>query len=120
MSPVGQVDAITLDCPDPQSLAAFYRTVTGWETAFDTHEYIYLAGGEGSFQLGFQRVPGQRQPSWPSPVAQAHLGLSVPDLDRAEAQLLALGAAKASPQPDEKIMRVLLDPAGYPFYVYVR
>jgi len=119
MSPVGQVDAITLDCPDPQSLAAFYRTVTGWETVFDTHEYIYLAG-EGSFQLGFQRVPGQRQPSWPSPVAQAHLGLSVPDLDRAEAQLLALGAAKASPQPDEKIMRVLLDPAGYPFYVYVR
>jgi len=23
-------------------------------------------------------------------------------------------------QPDEKIMRVLLDPAGHPFYVYVR
>jgi catechol 2,3-dioxygenase-like lactoylglutathione lyase family enzyme len=68
MSPIGQVDAITLDCPDPQSLAAFYRTVTGWETVFDTHEYVYLAG-EGSFQLGFQRVPGQRPPAWPSPVA---------------------------------------------------
>jgi hypothetical protein len=46
--------------------------------------------------------------------------LSVPDLDRAEAQLHALGAIKASPQPDEKIMRVLLDPVGHPFYVYVR
>ena len=58
--------------------------------------------------------PGQ------APVAQAHLGLSVPDLDRAEAQLLALGATKASPQPNEAIMRVLIDPAGHPFYVYVR
>ena len=119
MSPIGRVDAITLDCPDPRSLAAFYRTVTGWETVFDTHEYVYLAG-EGSFQLGFQRVPGQRPPAWPSPVAQAHLGLSVPDLDRAEAQLLALGATKARPQPDDKIMGVLLDPVGHPFYVYVR
>jgi len=119
MSPIGQVDTITLDCPDPQSLAAFYRTVTGWETVFDTHEYVYLAG-EGSLQVGFRRVEGQEQPSWPSPAAQAHLGLSVPDLDRAEAQLLALGAARASPQPDEQIMRVLLDPVGHPFYVYVR
>lgn len=119
MSPIGQLDAITLDCPDPQALATFYKTVTGWETVFDTHEYVYLAGG-GSLQVGFQRVESQQEPSWPSLVAQAHLGLSVPDLDRAEEQLLALGATRASPQPNEKIMRVLLDPIGHPFYVYVR
>ena len=119
MSPIGSVDAITLDCPDPQALAGFYRDVTGWETVFDIYEFVYLAG-EGSFQLGFQRVDGQQAPAWPSRVAQAHLGLSVPDLDTAEAQLLALGAVKADPQPNEQIMRVLLDPAGHPFYVYVR
>ena len=119
MPSIGQVDAITLDCPDPRSLAAFYRAITGWETVFDTHEFVYLAG-EGSFQLGFQRVPGQRPPAWPSPDAQAHLGLSVADLDQAEARLIAAGATKASPQPNEKIMRVLLAPAGHPFYVYVR
>jgi len=119
MSPIGQLDAMTLDCPDPHSLAAFYQAATGWEIVFDTHEYVYMAG-EGRLQVGFQRVENQQRPSWPSPVAQAHLGLSVPDLDRAEAQLLALGATKASPQPNEKIMRVLLDPAGHPFYVYVR
>ncbi|SRR6266516_3290296 len=119
MSPIGQVDAITLDCPDPQSLAAFYRAVTDWETVFDTHEYVYLAG-KGSFQLGFQRVDSQREPAWPSSIAQAHLGLSVPDLDKAEAQLLALGASRAHPQLNEQIMRVLLDPVGHPFYVYVR
>jgi catechol 2,3-dioxygenase-like lactoylglutathione lyase family enzyme len=102
-----------------QALAAFYQAATGWETVFDTHEFVYLAGA-GSLQVGFQRAGNQQRPSWPSPVAQAHLGLSVPDLDRAEAQLLALGATKAGPQPNEKIMRVLLDPAGHPFYVYVR
>ena len=119
MSPVGQLDAITLDCPDPQSLAAFYREVTGWQTVFDTPEYVYLAGA-GSLQVGFQRAGNQQEPSWPSPVAQAHVGVSVPDLDSAEARLLALGARRASPQPDEKSFRVLLDPAGHPFYVYVR
>ena len=119
MSAIGQLDAMTLDCPDPQSLAAFYQAATGWEKVFDTHEYVYLAGA-GSLQVGFQRVGNQQQPSWPSQVAQAHLGLSVPDLDQAEAQLLALGATKASPQPNEAIMRVLIDPAGHPFYVYVR
>ena len=42
MTPIGQVDAITLDCPDPQSLAAFYRAVTGGETVFDTHNARFL------------------------------------------------------------------------------
>src|SRR2546430_13762659 len=101
MSPIGQVDAITLDCPDPQSLATFYRTVTGWGTVFDTHEYVYLAG-EGSLPVGFRRVEGQEQPSWPSPAAQAHLGLSDPDLARAEALTLAPGAARARPLPREQ------------------
>jgi catechol 2,3-dioxygenase-like lactoylglutathione lyase family enzyme len=101
------------------ALVGFYRAVTGWETVFDTYEFVYLAG-VGSFQLGFQRVDSQQAPAWPSRVAQAHLGLSVPDLDTAEAQLLALGAVRADPQPNEQIMRVLLDPAGHPFYVYVR
>ena len=119
MSPIGSVDAITLDCPDPQALAGFYRAMTGWETVFDTYEFVYLAG-VGSFQLGFQRVDSQQAPAWPSRVAQAHLGLSVPDLDTAEAQILALGAVRADPQPNEQIMRVLLDPAGHPFHVYVR
>ena len=48
MSPMGSVDAITLDCRDPQALAGFYRAVTGRETVFDTYEFVYLAG-EGSF-----------------------------------------------------------------------
>lgn len=38
----------------------------------------------------------------------------VPDLDDAEAQVLELGARRASFQPSEDF-RVFLDPAGHPF-----
>jgi catechol 2,3-dioxygenase-like lactoylglutathione lyase family enzyme len=119
MSRIGSVDAITLDCPDPRALAAFYQQVTGWQIVFDNGEYVYLAG-DGTFQLGFQRLANQQAPEWPSRVAQAHLGLSVADLDTAETQLTALGASRVDLQPDTQIMRVMLDPLGHPFYVYVR
>jgi catechol 2,3-dioxygenase-like lactoylglutathione lyase family enzyme len=98
-SVVGQVDAITLDCPDPKALADFYQRATGWPTAYDTGEYVYLAG-PGTFQLGFQRVADQAPPSWPATVRQGHLGFSVADLDDGERRLLGLGATKAAPQPN--------------------
>ncbi len=116
---IGHVDAVTLDCADPQVLADFYQRATGWPRVYDTGEYVYLAG-EGTFQLGFQRVADQAQAEWPSRTRQGHLGLSVFDLDEAEKSLLALGATKATVQPDETIFRVLIDPSGHPFYVYVR
>jgi hypothetical protein len=71
-------------------------------------------------QLGFQRVTDQAPPSWPATVRQGHLGFSVADLDDGERRLLGLGATKAAPQPNEALFRVLIDPAGHPFYVYVR
>jgi catechol 2,3-dioxygenase-like lactoylglutathione lyase family enzyme len=116
---IGHVDAVTLDCTDPQALADFYQRATGWPRVYDSGEYVYLAG-DGTFQLGFQRVADQAPPDWPSPIRQGHLGVSVVDLDEAEESLLALGATQAKVQPDEKTFRVLIDPAGHPFYVYVR
>ena len=75
-SVVGQVDGVTLDCPDPKVLADFYQRATGWPTVYDTGEYIYLSG-PGTFQLGFQRVAEQAPPSWPPTERQAHLAFSV-------------------------------------------
>jgi catechol 2,3-dioxygenase-like lactoylglutathione lyase family enzyme len=118
-SVIGQVDGVTLDCPDPKVLADFYQRATGWPTVYDTGEYVYLAG-PGTFQLGFQRVAEQAAPSWPGTARQAHLAFSVTDLDEGERRLRALGATRAAYQPDETTFRVLLDPAGHPFYVYVR
>jgi hypothetical protein len=51
-------------------------------------------------------VQGYRAPSWPD------LDLAVDNLERAEAEALRLGAARAAVQPSPDRWRVLLVPAG--------
>ena len=69
--------------------------------------------------LTVQRVDDHRPPQWPAGAVpkQIHLELAVDDLDAAEAQALALGAAKADEQPSPESWRVLIDPAGHPFCI---
>ncbi|MEU7062555.1 VOC family protein [Streptomyces sp. NPDC046161] len=112
-----KLTAITLDCADPQALAAFYRRATG----FALHEksgadFAGLTREDGLF-LGFQRVDGYVAPSWPGQTVpqQIHLDFEVEDLDGTEALLLEWGAVKPVHQPDEDRWRVLLDPARHPF-----
>jgi catechol 2,3-dioxygenase-like lactoylglutathione lyase family enzyme len=112
--------AITLDCPDPPALAAFYQQATG----FAPHpasgaEFAGLTREDGLF-LGFQRVADYRAPRWPeqSVPQQLHLCFRVgADLAAAEARLLALGAGKPDHQPHGTRATVLTDPAGHPFCV---
>jgi hypothetical protein len=47
-----------------------------------------------------------------------HLDLEVDDPDEAVAHALEVGAALADHQPQESV-RVMLDPAGHPFCLYV-
>ncbi len=47
-----------------------------------------------------------------------HLDIEVEDLEAAVADAVALGATVAAFQPQETV-RVLLDPAGHPFCLYV-
>ncbi|MGW7104327.1 VOC family protein [Streptomyces sp. NPDC054838] len=117
MPPLMKPVAITLDCADPEALAAFYRRATG----FEPHErsdadFAGLTRPDGLF-LGFQRVDGYLAPRWPGQEVpqQIHLDFRVEDLDEAEALLLGWGATKPGCQPDEDKWRVLLDPAGHPF-----
>ncbi|WP_046778181.1 VOC family protein [Streptomyces yangpuensis] len=117
MTPRLRLTAITLDCADPEALAAFYRRATG----FDPHpasdgEFAGLVG-EGGLFIGFQRVDEHRAPSWPGAAVpqQAHFDFEVDDLDEAEALLLELGAGKPEQQPGGDRWRVFTDPAGHPF-----
>ncbi|MFD3869305.1 VOC family protein [Streptomyces sp. NPDC058623] len=109
--------AITLDCPDPQALAAFYEQATGLPPHPRSDADFAGLGGEGGLFIGFQRVADYRAPRWPdqSVPQQFHFDFAVHDLDEAETRLLALGAGKPVHQPDEKRWRVLTDPAGHPF-----
>jgi hypothetical protein len=50
---------------------------------------------------------------------QLHLDIEVDDLARAVALAVAAGATVANDQPQDDV-RVLLDPAGHPFCLWVR
>lgn len=120
---IGRLSLTALDCPDPLALARFYSGVTGWPIdatldevdALERVSWVQLRS-DGGATLAFQRVDTHRPPQWPGGDVpqQLHLDFDVDDLDRAEQQVLALGAQKAAHQPSEDF-RVFLDPAGHPF-----
>ncbi|QKV97495.1 VOC family protein [Streptomyces sp. NA02950] len=121
MPPRMKLSAITLDCPDPPALAAFYQQATGLEPHPKSHADFAGLTGEDGLLIGFQRVENHRPPSWPDPTVpqQLHLCFAVEDLDEAETRLLELGAGKPDHQPHEERWRVLTDPAGHPFCLTV-
>jgi hypothetical protein len=101
---------ISLDCPDPQQLADFYRELLGGSQlwAKDSSVGIEVTGAV----LIAQRVDGYAPPDWPG-TAIVHLDLTADDLGAAETRAVELGATLPV-QPDPR-WRVLLDPAGHPF-----
>lgn len=115
-----KLSAITLDCPDPPALAAFYQRATGLAPHPKSNADFASLHREGHVLVGFQRVDDHRAPSWPAPDVpqQLHLCFEVgEDLDEAEARLLELGAKKPDQQPHPERWRVLTDPAGHPFCI---
>ncbi|MCX4231461.1 VOC family protein [Streptomyces ortus] len=110
---------VALDCPDPPALAEFYAGVLGGEVKRDSDDWydLHVPGGH---RIAFQRVPEHRPPNWPSADGgsqQLHLDFDVPDLDEAEAQVLALGATPLDLDDEggRRGFRVYADPAGHPF-----
>ena len=81
--------AITLDCPDPMALAAFYRQATGLELHPKSDSDFAGLNGEHGLFIGFQRVDDYRAPSRPGQVVpqQLHICFEVDeDLAVAEAR----------------------------------
>ncbi|TDC74578.1 VOC family protein [Streptomyces hainanensis] len=113
-----QLTTVVVDCADPAALAEFYRKATGWELTHSDADFASLgAAGAGSAGpgLAFARVEGYRAPRWPEESAHLHLDFTVPDLDRAVTELLALGASRPAHQPGEGQWVVLTDPQGHAF-----
>ena len=110
---IGHLYAVVLDCPEPQKLAEFYRSILGGRIEPDG-EWIDLRLPDGGGRLSFQPAPGYVAPVWPSDDGdqQLHLDISVEDFDAAHTELLALGARALETHPG---FRVYLDPAGHPF-----
>ncbi len=120
--PIATFTLVALDCPDPQRLAEFYQQIVGGRIKVDTaaDDWVRLETGSG-VDIGFQLDPDHQPPGWPhGDKQQAHLDFDVTDLDAAEAEILAIGAIKATVQPSPDEWRVFLDPAGHPFCLIQR
>ena len=124
VTPSFRLTAAVLGTPDPPGLARFYQRLLGWPIRDDEPDWVTLRpadGGTGlSFQLETDHVPpvwpaGRRRPSRCSCTSTSQ----VDDLAAAAAIALAAGATLAEFQPQDDV-RVLLDPAGHPFCLWVR
>ncbi len=114
---------VVLDAPDARALAHFYARLLGWRIFNDSAEWVDLAPSEDAgYNLAFATEPNYVRPVWPTaegePQMSMHLDVEVDDLDHSVAYALELGATLASYQPQESV-RVMLDPVGHPFCLYV-
>lgn len=118
---------VTLDCADAEALASFYSNLLGWEiTARDGSGWVQARDPAGGVGLNFQSDVAYVRPTWPEePNQQAemmHFEILVDDLEAAVQLVLRLDGAQADHQPadrDQARIRVMLDPAGHPFCLFV-
>ncbi|MER6946072.1 VOC family protein [Nonomuraea sp. NPDC000554] len=119
MNGIARFRTTVLDCPNPRELAEFYSQLLGWPVApGGDDDWMVVTDGGPPKRLAFQRVADFQPPQWPSSdrPQQLHIDVTVDDLDKAEAQVLRIGAVKHEVQPSEEgTFRVFLDPAGHTF-----
>lgn len=116
-----------LDCQDPIALAEFYSKITGWPVEslgdFKPQEvtWLELLDEKGATRMGFQKIENYKRPTWPEgPVPQQlHLDFHVTDMEKARAELLAIGAIQAEYQSAEHF-QVFFDPEGHPFCLVLK
>ena len=103
-------------------MADFYGRLLGWEVTFSEPEWVLMRDPAGGTGLSFQAEPGYREPTWPERQdgqdKMLHLDIKVDDLDAAVEHAVASGARLAEHQPQARV-RVMLDPAGHPFCLFI-
>jgi catechol 2,3-dioxygenase-like lactoylglutathione lyase family enzyme len=113
---------VVLDAPDAVALATFYVSVLGWPIARQEDDWAAIEVPGSSSYLAFQSAADYVPPVWPNADGRqqmmVHIDVAVDDLTAAVAQAVDLGATVADFQPQED-NRVLFDPAGHPFCLYL-
>lgn len=114
--------ATVLGAPDARELGRFYQQLLGWDVVWDAPGWFMLRPDDGRPGLSIQSEPEHVPPAGPPEPGgqqmQLHLDFLVEDLDAAVTHALACGATLAAHQPQDDV-RVLFDPAGHPFCVFV-
>ena len=113
---------VVLDAADVTVLARFYAELRGWTIHHLDDDDASLDPGEGVAYLNIQRNAEYVPPTWPprngKQQMMLHLDFEVTDLEAETERAVALGASLPGHQPQDHV-RVLLDPAGHPFCLYV-
>ena len=113
---------VVLNAPDARALACFYRDLFGWSLAADEPGWCTMSIPEACANLAFQTEALYERPAWPAVIGKQqmmmHLDIGVTDLEAAVQDAIALGAELHVHQPQDDV-RVMLDPAGHPFCLYV-
>ena len=115
---------VMLDAPDARELARFYARLLDWQLFEpDGEDGASVAPSDSAgYNLGFQSEPHYVRPVWPAeagkPQMSMHLEIEVDDLEEAVAHAIEVGAEEAAYQP-QRTVRVMLDPAGHPFCLYL-
>lgn len=113
---------VVLEAPDAAALARFYAELLGWPIVAQDADGATIGPPEGVAYLAFQTSEGYVPPVWPpadgAQRMMMHLDFEVSDLSSAVAHVVELGARQAEHQPQDNV-RVMLDPAGHPFCLYV-
>ncbi|HET8591637.1 MAG TPA: VOC family protein [Nakamurella sp.] len=133
MAPRLQLTSVTIGAPDPRALAAFYARLLGTEVGHQDPPrpgepaqagwaQLRATSDYGRVTLNFEYERHYTAPTWPSePDRQQimeHLDIYVDDLDAAVEWAIECGARLADFQPQSDV-RVLFDPAGHPFCLFV-
>ena len=113
---IARLDSVTIDCHDPERLAAFWATMFGtveeWRGG-DPVQYIDLGASDGAPVLRFQRVPEPKTVK-----DRIHLDLRVDDIEEACGRAIELGGVRVE-QGDvreyDAVFRLMLDPEGNEF-----
>ena len=114
---------IVLDAPDARELAHFYARLLDWKIFNEADDWVDLAPSrDAGYNMAIATEEKYVRPVWPTedgkPQMQIHLDIAVDDLDHAAEFAVSVGAELAAYQP-QKDVRVMLDPAGHPFCLYL-
>lgn len=124
--PSARLSTVVLDARDAHGLAHFYARLLGCEVRAEEPHWVLIGPPDGlaGTALAFETEPAYVAPVWPTRNAgdqqmMLHLDVEVDDLEAGTARAVAEGATLADDQPQDDV-RVLFDPSGHPFCLWVR